>query len=101
METKHTPAPWRKSFTIEGSKMAVRCDGHVICSLYPPSQYTGQDERYEQEMKAYEADQNLIAAAPEPLEALQWLYNTIDSCVELTPEVLLNAKTAINKATNP
>jgi len=33
------------------------------------------------------------------LKALSDLYNSIDSCVELTPDVLLKAKQAIKKAT--
>lgn len=31
------------------------------------------------------------------LEALKKLYNAIDSCVDLTPEILQNAKKAISK----
>lgn len=46
-----------------------------------------------------EANARLIAAAPELLEAFQNLYHAIDSSVELTPEILVNAQKAIAKAT--
>ena len=41
---------------------------------------------------------NLIAAAPELLEALLDLYNALDSCIELTPKVLAKARAALAKA---
>ena len=41
----------------------------------------------------------LISAAPDLLEALTDLYNSIDSCIELTPNKLIKAKAAIEKAT--
>ena len=41
---------------------------------------------------------NLIAAAPELLEALLDLYNALDSCIELTPKVLAKARAAIAQA---
>ena len=45
-----------------------------------------------------EANAKLIAAAPDLLEALEDLYNAIDSCVDLTPDVLRKADKAIKKA---
>lgn len=41
----------------------------------------------------------LIECAPELLEVLEGLYNAIDSCVDLTPEILLKAQKVIEKAT--
>lgn len=32
------------------------------------------------------------------LEALKSLYNSVDSCIDLTPEVMMKAKEAIEKA---
>jgi len=45
-----------------------------------------------------EDDAKLIAAAPELLDALNDLYNSIDSCMDLTPAVLEKSRKAINKA---
>lgn len=44
------------------------------------------------------ANARLIAAAPAMLEALEALYNSVDSCVELTPQVMHKAQDAIAKA---
>ena len=41
---------------------------------------------------------NLIAAAPELLEALLDLYNALDSCIDLTPKVLAKARAALAQA---
>lgn len=46
-----------------------------------------------------EENAKLIAAAPDLLEALKSLYESIDSCIELTPEILQKAEAAIKKAT--
>jgi hypothetical protein len=40
----------------------------------------------------------LIEASPDLLGALESLYGAIDSCVDLTPDVLMQAKLAIKKA---
>ena len=48
---------------------------------------------------AIEMHERMRAAAPELLAALQSLYNSVDSSVELTPEVMRAARAAIAKAT--
>ena len=73
MNLKHTPWPWRKIFTSDKSR-AIRDVGGIICIIKKPSRYTGQDERYNEELHEAEADQNLIAAAPLMLECLIDLY---------------------------
>lgn len=45
------------------------------------------------------ADAKLIASAPDLLAALIKLYNAIDSCIDLTPELLKDCENAIKKAT--
>ena len=50
------------------------------------------------ETEEAQANAKLIASAPDLLEALQELYNSIDSCMDLTPKVLLKAQKAIEKA---
>ena len=54
----------------------------------------------EHKTKALVAEAQLIAAAPDMLKALIEIYNALDSCIDLTPKVLNNAKKAINKALN-
>lgn len=48
-----------------------------------------------QEMQA--ANSRLIAAAPRLYNALKKLYESIDSCVDLTPEVMKEAKDALSE----
>jgi hypothetical protein len=49
-------------------------------------------------LEQIEADRQVIITAHELLESLQELYGAIDSCIELTPEVLIKARKTINKA---
>jgi hypothetical protein len=65
-EAKHTPGSWW--VTDSG----IRDRGGYICHTKPPCHYPGQDARYEQEKVERAANKDLIAAAPEMLEALQW-----------------------------
>ncbi len=88
----HTPKPWKFDgdlVTFEGE------DGEdAICQLFQP--YMTEDES-ENEAFMF-ANGNLIAAAPDMLEALERLYNAIDSCVDLTPELLKECRKVIKKA---
>ncbi len=71
METsKHTPKPWTSTFTSDGAR-GVRDWGGFICFLPKPSRYSGQDERYEEELEENKANAQLIATSPELLEALK------------------------------
>jgi hypothetical protein len=45
--------------------------------------------------KMQAANAHLIAAAPRLYTALKALYNAVDSCVELTPDVLMEAREAL------
>lgn len=90
IEFKGTKGPWkvtRLAIWTEDGKTAI-------------ADTWDQQGDYPTKLKAQE-NSKLIAASPDLLEALQVLYNSIDSCVELTPKVLLQAKTAINKALTP
>ena len=49
-------------------------------------------------LKERKANAQLIATAPELLKALQDLYSAIDSCIDLTPELMKSTKKVINKA---
>jgi len=67
---KHSKAPWRSTFN-SAKERGVRNEGGFICYLPKPHHYTGQDARYNKELRENEADQELIAAAPDMLELLQ------------------------------
>lgn len=92
---KGSKGKWVCVFTSNKSR-AVRNKGGIICTLHKPSRYSGQDERYEQELEENLNDQRLIAAAPLLLYALQDL---IKFCEEnnLGAELEL-AYDAINEA---
>ena len=64
-EQKHTPGPWW------ATDSGVRDRGGYICHTNPPTHFQGQDERYDREVDERKANKNLIAAAPELLEALE------------------------------
>lgn len=73
------------------------------CLVGPDQIVMFQDEEGRKTFAQYpdgttQANANLIAAAPELLEALKELYNAIDSCVDLTPEVMQKCSKALNKA---
>lgn len=66
-EFKGSEGKWGCVFTSD-KKRAVRNKGGLICTLYHPSKYSGQDERYDLELEQMRADQRLIANAPELLQ---------------------------------
>lgn len=61
--SKHTPGPWEATTDIHGCPSVRNFDGFGVCSTY------GKYESPEQK----EANANLIAAAPDMLEALKAL----------------------------
>lgn len=69
-EIKFTPGPWKSTFGI-GKKRGVRSRAGFICFLTDVNHYSGQDERYENELIEWKANADLIAAAPEMYEALE------------------------------
>jgi len=67
---KHSKGEWKSTFTSTKER-GVRNPGGFICFLPKPSHYSGQDERYERELKETEANAKLIASAPEMLATLK------------------------------
>jgi len=63
----HSKGKWESTFNSIKER-GVRNSGGFICFLPKPSHYSGQDERYERELKENKANAELIARAPE-LEA--------------------------------
>jgi len=94
-EFKGSKGKWDCVFTSNKSR-AVRNKDGIICTLYKPSRYSGQDERYEQELEENLNDQRLIATSPLLLDALQDL---VKFCEENNTGAELElAYDAINKA---
>ena len=70
MKAKHSATPWKSIFAIDKSR-AVRNDAGLIATIYKPSRYPGQDERYEAEMEEAKANQKIIEEAPKMLAFIQ------------------------------
>lgn len=95
MEAKHTKGPWK----IEPPHTSIRIAGpmsrvNIICEV-TASAYAGEAPEYNQEDRA---NARLIASAPELLEAVEELYEAIDSSIELTPDLLQKVAGVIRKA---
>ena len=97
--TSHTPGPWRIKcgFPYRGGDInIVNRAGDYVCLV-------GGEQTTESEVARLDADAILIAAAPDLLEALQFLYSHI--AVQYTDEDLatlpqcIKARAAIAKAT--
>ena len=100
METKHTPGPW--TVTADGAGWYIECAperGHsvayIMAEIGEEDPDTSDDEK--------EANARLIAAAPDLLEALQWLVDILPDPDldndELQRTWTRRARAAIAKAT--
>ena len=100
-QVKHTPAPWR--VTDSG----VRDRGGYICFTPSATHYPDQDERFEREKAERLANKNLIAAAPDLLEALISLADDVSERFDLDSpstnpgikQCVKEARAAIDRAT--
>lgn len=83
--SKHTPGPW-----------AIRQEKEGWCRIYAPKDYYvgGEIAHY-----VSNANANLIAAAPELLEALQYLANVCPAIDAQGEEAHQRARAAIAKTT--
>jgi hypothetical protein len=68
-EFKGTKSKWKCIFTSDKSR-AIRSDGGLLMTFFKPFLYSGQYERYEEELKETHANQILCSKAPEMLEML-------------------------------
>lgn len=91
-----SPRPCHRNASIER-------DGKWYCGTHDPVKKAERSRLSQQKWDKQSAermrDLRLKLAAPELLEALVALYESIDSCVELTPDALRQARAAIKKAT--
>ena len=61
-DLKITKGKWYDTFNASKER-GVRTEHGFICFLPKPFHYTGQDERYEEELEEYKANAKLIAEA--------------------------------------
>jgi hypothetical protein len=99
MKTTHTPAPWK--LLIEGSE-----DDCIIRTIIIEGRPRNLSEialvttgSFPDEIE--EANAQLIAAAPDLLEALQVAIDSLDTGSPYYDEVRNTCQQAINKATQP
>jgi hypothetical protein len=97
MEFKGTKGKWSCVFTSNNNR-AVRNKGGIIATMYKPSKYDGQHERYDIELEEARCNQKLIAAAPELLEALQDVLYSLGGEYGINDDVYQKSIEAINKA---
>lgn len=75
--SKFTPGPWR--ITKYGVRNDTQVGNHMVgyVALWPnkPTYYTGQDQRYADELEERAATCRLIAASPDLYEALKMVQN--------------------------
>ncbi len=92
----HTPGPWRIDDMSLPARKFVRIEPE-ICQI---NQKQRRDKYYglKQLDEETRANANLIAAAPELLEALKNLVNDFDKSVWTTEPMLIAARAAIAKA---
>jgi hypothetical protein len=89
----YSKSPWKSTFNSKKER-GVRNSGGFICFLPKPNHYTGQDERYNQELMENEANAALIALSPDMLELLKDFVRAIENNGMQTKQLADLAKTA-------
>lgn len=102
MNTKHTPGKWKRSvkkWDYHEIQIIIDEDENVICQA--ETDFMAYPEGSAIETFYEDEDFNLIAAAPELLEALQTLLNLDPKAVDISARIHAEAaaKAAIQKAT--
>ena len=72
-------------------------DGWLVAVVEPHESFV-DGELVEHGLDCVKANQNLISAAPALYAALDKLLDAIDSCTELTPELLRSCESILSKA---
>ena len=85
-QCKPSEGPWISTFGLKKQR-GVRNSGGFICFLTAPNHYSGQDERYEEELADRKCDSDLIAEA-----------GTVYHETKLTPRQLLAQRDELLKA---
>ena len=94
----HTKAPWIYDH------YGVRDRAGYICEIHWPHMYEGQQDRFAKETAEREADERMIAASPDLLDALKGLladieeYQTINNLGGHDNHWQVIARAAIDKA---
>lgn len=79
-EFKGAKGNWGCVFTSTKNR-GVRNKGGYICTLTKPPHFSGQDERYDNELEEARCNQKLIAASPKLLSALLSLIDPLTGLV--------------------
>lgn len=89
MTTKHTPGPWvvRYDYVVQAPSFD---DGRLVPVAQPYGVNSDGTDLF--------ANARLISCAPELMQALAALYEALDSCVDLTPELMLQVRATLAKA---
>lgn len=91
MTTKHTPGPWR----VKGEEDTECGLSYVIKSQCEVKAFKGLYDCNLAQVWGGKENANLIAAAPELLEALKWIIEDFDDPFD-QPESIHNAKLLIS-----
>jgi len=102
-DTKHTPGPWNATCDGYGEEIWFGGRGHETWTISGPNAHLGGHSDCHAQ---FEADAQLIAAAPELLEACELvlllrrdeLANTLLTCNSKYPTLLEYLESAITKA---
>ena len=92
---------WQIAKSLDGN-LGVRTEDGFICFLAKPFHYSGQDDRFIEEIAEYEDNAKLIAAAPDLLKAAEDLvfhlinngipYSVLKEKIKVMQEVIAKAE---------
>lgn len=83
--SEHTKGKW-EVINTSGRELGVRNEDGFICFLPVPFKYADQEERYKEEMEEYQANAELIAAAPKTAQQRDDLLAASEQAIKLLKE---------------